>query len=365
MATSYLVPTLRVDLDGAEVPAEVARQIMELSVTLAADEIDAVRLTLANPYPALRWTHTADGDRFAEGTAIKVFMGYAGSDPVPMFDGEITGMAPSFPESGAATLEVEGFNRLHRLQQKFDLISLQDATDGEMARSIADASGLAAQVDDPGTTYPQLSTGRAPHLRYLLERARAVDREVWVEGTTLHFALPRAKQPQGPTLVWGRTRDSYAEGSLPLQSFTPMLDARRQVSTVVVRGQDPLTRELVEGRAGEGSEDTTLGGSKTGPQVRAAALGGATELVVVDEPVTSQPEAEARAKAIYNQRAMEFVRGSGATLGAPGLRAGMVVSLDGVGTRFNGQYYVTRTTHTIGGGGYRTSFSVSRNSVGG
>jgi phage protein D len=364
VTTAWFVPQLRVDLDGAELPAEVARGIVELSVTQAADEIDAVRLTLANPYPDLRWTHTADADRFVEGAAIRVWMGYVGSDPVEMFDGELTGITPSFPGSGSPTLEVEGFNRLHRLQQRFDLIALQDATDGDMARSIADASGLTAQVDDPGTTYPQLSTGRAAHLRYLMERARAVGREVWVEGTTLHFALPRAKEAKGPTLVWGRTRDSYAEGSLPLQSFTPSLDARRQVSAVVVRGQDPLTREPVEGRAGEGSEDTTLGGSRTGPQVRAAALGGAAEWVVVDEPVTSQAEAEARARALYNQRAMEFVRGSGATLGLPALRAGTVVTLDGVGTRFNGQYYVTRSIHTIGGDGYRTSFRVSRNSVG-
>lgn len=365
MSGKYFAPEFRVEVNGTAAAADVSKNIVDVSVTLVPDAIDALRLTLANPYPALRWTHTADADLFREGNAVKVWMGYAGAPLELMFDGELTGVSPSFPESGSPTLEVEGFNRLHRLQQKFDLIDLQDATDGDMVRRIADASQLKARVDDPGTTYPSLSTNRQAHLPYLVDRARDVGREVWVEGTTLHFATPRvAGEAAEHTLVWGRTAGSYTEKSLPLQSFAPRLDARRQVTTVIVRGLDPLTRELIEGRAGEGSEDTTLGGSQTGPQVRAAALGGPTEMVVVDEPVTSQAEAEARARALYNQRAFEFIQGSGATLGLPWLRPGIVVPLDGLGPRFSGEYYVTRCTHSIGGSGYRTSFNVQRNSVG-
>ncbi|HEX2095362.1 MAG TPA: hypothetical protein VHG28_23400 [Longimicrobiaceae bacterium] len=363
MTAKYFAPEFRVEVDGARVAADVTKNITDVSVTLVPDAIDSLRLTLANPYPELRWTHTDDAGLFCEGNGIKVFMGYAGAPLVLMFDGEITGLSPSFPEGGSPTMGIEGFNRLHRLQQKQDPITLRDATDGDLVRRIAGASKLNAKVDDPGIVHPHLSTGCAAHLQYLLERARAVRREVWVEGTTLHFATPRATGEPAYTLVWGRTRDSYTEGSLPLQSFTPTLDTRRQVNTVVVRGQDPLTREVIKGRAGEGSEGATPGRKQTGGQVRATAMGGPTELVVVDEPVTSQAEAAARARAIYNERSMEFIQGSGSTLGLPGLRSGIVVTLDGLG-RFNGNYYVTSSTHTIGSGGYRTSFSVKKDSVG-
>lgn len=363
MTEKYIAPEFRVELKGASVAADVTKNITAVSVALAPDAIDSLRLTLANPYPAMRWTHTADSKLFLEGTPIKVWMGYAGAPLVLMFDGELTGMTPSFPESGAPTLELEGYNRLQRLQRRSDLITLQDATDGEMVRRIAQASRLSAKVDDPGTVYPQLTTGRQPHLQYLVERARAVGREVWVEGTTLHFAAPRATEKPAYTLVWGRTRDSFAAGSLPLQSFSPSLDTRRQVSSVVVRGQDPLTREVIEGRAGPGSEDVKLGGAQTGAQAAAALPGGAGELVVVGEPVTSQAQAQSRARALYNDRAMEFIQGSGSTLGIPGLRPRTVVMLDGLG-RFNGRYYVTRSTHSIGGGGYHTSFGVQKSSVG-
>jgi phage protein D/phage baseplate assembly protein gpV len=345
VSEKYLAPDFHVKVNGDALAADISRNIVELSVTLAAGSIDALRLTLSNAYPELRWTHTADADLFAVGTSVVVTMGYVGEEET-MFDGEITGITPSFPEGGAPTVEVEALNRLHRLQQRSDLITLQDATDGDMVAKIADASHLSAQVDDPGTVHPTLSTELAPHLQYLMERAGMVQRQVWVEGTTLHFAVPKAEEKPQYTLVWGRTRASATEGSLPLQSFSPSLDARGPVGSVVVVGQDPLTRERIEGKAGSGSGEEVLGGPAT--------------LVVADEPVGSVAEAEARAKAIYDARAAQFIRGSGATLGLPGLRPGTVVQLDGLGPRFNGPYHVTSATHSIGGSGYRTTFQCAR-----
>jgi phage protein D len=142
------------------------------------------------------------------------------------------------------------------------------------------------------------------------------------------------------------------------------MDTRRQVSTVVVRGQDPLTRRVIEERHPEGAASVAPAGRRTGAQVRAAVLGRPTEWVVVDEPVTSSGEARTRAEALHDERAMEFVQGSGATLGLPGLRPGAVVTLDGVGPRFNGDHHVVRAMHSIGPDGYRTTFDVRRSWVG-
>jgi phage protein D len=363
MTAEYFAPAFSVEINGTAVVADISASITDVTVNSESGRIDSCQLTLVNPYPLLPWTHTDDMELFKEGNAITVKMGYTDQLQV-MFDGEITGMTPTFPESGHPTVQVEAQNRMHRLQSNSCLVDFKDSTDGDIVRRIAKESDLSAEVDDPGTTFPKVSTGHRTHLDFLMERARAANREMWVEGMTLHFAEPRATIPAEYTLVWGRTAQSFTPGSLPLQSFSPTLDASRQVSTVIVRGQDPLTRELIEGRATAGDEDTKLGGAQTGPEARGAAFGGPNEWVVVNVPVSSQAEAEQRARALYNARAMEFVQGTGATVGLPGLRAGMVVSIDGLGPRFNGEYFVTRTTHTLGGGGYRTSFSVRKNSVG-
>ena len=44
----------------------------------------------------------------------------------------------------------------------------------------------------------------------------------------------------------------------------------------------------------------------------------------------------------------------------PAIKAGRVIQLDGLGDQFGGLYRITSATHTIDGGGYRTSFEVRK-----
>ena len=76
-----------------------------------------------------------------------------------------------------------------------------------------------------------------------------------------------------------------------------------------------------------------------------------------------QLQAEQIAQAIYDRLAMEFLTGTGTSFGVPGLRAGRVVELQGLGS-FNGRYYVTRSRHSLTDRGYTTAFSVRSDSVG-
>ena len=52
----------------------------------------------------------------------------------------------------------------------------------------------------------------------------------------------------------------------------------------------------------------------------------------------------------------ELVKATGSIVGLPDLRAGSQLQLSGLGLRFNGRYFVTATTHTIGTSGYVTQF---------
>ena len=49
-----------------------------------------------------------------------------------------------------------------------------------------------------------------------------------------------------------------------------------------------------------------------------------------------------------------------ATVGLPDLRAGKRVRVVGLGKRFSGLYFVTKTTHTIDDSGYQTQFTARR-----
>jgi phage protein D len=134
----------------------------------------------------------------------------------------------------------------------------------------------------------------------------------------------------------------------------------RQVGAVIVRGYDPKNKQEIVGRAGPGAE-RQMGGTIAGAEAAAQAFGPKEE-VHVQSPIASQEEADQLAQALYMRRSIEFVVGSGSTIGIPELRVGRVIDLRGLG-RFSGPYYVTQATHSISGGGYQTSFRVGRNAI--
>jgi len=51
---------------------------------------------------------------------------------------------------------------------------------------------------------------------------------------------------------------------------------------------------------------------------------------------------------------------SGSVVGEPRLRAGNVIRIEGAGEEFGGLYRATGVTHTLDGGGYRTSFEARK-----
>jgi phage protein D len=115
------------------------------------------------------------------------------------------------------------------------------------------------------------------------------------------------------------------------------------------------------GRAGPGDEMCKLG-SQAGPELTQSAFQRSKEMVRVG-PVASQAELDQQAKGLYNESAMKFIQGSGATIGLPGLRAGKIIELKGLGPRFSGLYQVEEATHTISGSGFLTTFTAKRNAV--
>jgi len=365
MSGSYFAPAFRVKVNRASLAGDVSKNISTVSVNSQLNSIDTFSLTLANPYPGLRWTHTNDADLFIEGSSLAIEMGYVDNLRL-MIDGEITSVSPTFPESGTPTVQIEGRSRMHRLRRGTRVRTFRNATDKEVAEAIARDVQLTPRAEDSGAKPRDATQNNQTDLDFLLELARPIHFEVLVEGMNLVFRKTRESQSKTYTMVWGRTKAQLdlAKNIVPLKSFTPTRDTRNQVSAVVVRGYDPKTKKAIVARAGIGDEESTMGGKQTGGQLAQQAFGVSREELCVARPVASQEEADRQARALYNERARCFVTGQGATIGLPELRAGQVVEILGLGDRFSGAYYVTQISHTMDSGGYQTTFSVERSATG-
>lgn len=361
-ANDVFAPTFKVEVNGTDLAADVSKNIMTVEVTIEPSAMDHCSMTLANPFPDLRWTHTSDAKLFAEGSSVRIEMGYVDRRQL-MFDGEITAISPSFPESGPPTVQIEGLSRLHWLVRDSKLRTFENVTDSDIASQVGTGVNLTVQADTTQTKYPYILQDNKTDLAFLLERARRIRFEVLVQGKTLLFRKAQEGQPKSYTLVWGNPQQGVAGTNvLPLRSFAPRLSPRGVPAAVVVRGQDPATGAAIKERAGAGDEDSTQGGSMTAAQLNSTAFSVQPELVLTDPPVTSTAEAAERAHAEFNRLARKLLTGRGVSIGIPDLRSGDVVELDGIG-RFSGPYYVTTATHRIGGSGYETSFGVERMAI--
>jgi uncharacterized protein involved in type VI secretion and phage assembly len=86
---------------------------------------------------------------------------------------------------------------------------------------------------------------------------------------------------------------------------------------------------------------------------------GSAEAIITDRPVFDAAEATALAQGLSHDISREFVQAEGECDGHPGVKAGWKISIDGVGTRFKGDYFVTSATHTYTAGRYKTHFSIT------
>ena len=63
------------------------------------------------------------------------------------------------------------------------------------------------------------------------------------------------------------------------------------------------------------------------------------------------------------ERAQQFVTGTGESIGLPELVPDTNVALLGLGRGFSKTYYLSEATHTIDGNGYQTTFKVQETTV--
>lgn len=361
---NYFAPAFRVEVNGTTLQADVSMNIEQVQVVSKPDTIDTFSFTITNALPKLRWTHTTDGDLFAQAKSVKISMGYQ-DDLTLMIEGEITQINPSFPDGGVPTLAIEGHSLMHRLQGTNRTRTFQKTTDKEIVDQLARDAGLQAKADDSNTPYEYVMQANQTDLEFLRERAKRIHYEVVVENKTLIFRKSQeADKDENYTLVWAAMPKVQLDGpkTLPLINCSLNVNTLAPPTKVEVRGYDVKNKKAFVSHAGSSDQSSKMKGKQTGADVAASFQRDRQHTHVVST-FQSQQECDDAAKAQYNNKAMDLVSGSASTIGTPDLRAGQIVQLRGVGLHFEGNYRIEEATHAIGSGGYQTSLSLKRNSV--
>lgn len=346
-----LIPAFEVHIDGSRMPPEAQLEIFEIEVDMETEAVGMFSFLInAGERERERFT-LIDSNTLQPGNEIRIKIGY-GAPLKTMIVGEITSLAPDYPESGAVVLRVQGFERLYRLGFGRKTRSFRNMKDSDIAAQIAQDWKLTPEIESTDITHEYILQNNQTDREFLLERARLNRYEAGVEDKTLYFQKPKEDTGHISTLTYGDT----------LIDFYPRLTTINQASKVVVRDWNPQERSEIVGEAGVGDETSKMGRSQTGGDV-VRRISGESLLSIYREKAGTKEEAEALAQNYLNKIAMEFITGEGSCIGNPEIKTGQVIELAELGTRFSGLYYVTSCKHVVNDRGYTTYFNVKRNAI--
>lgn len=375
---SQFGPMFTIQINGANLPSALRGAIVSVSWTAGIEGSDSVEVTFANQ--DLQWL---DNPLLAVNNGFSLSIGYAPDPLEVVFVGEITGVEPSFPNSGMPTMRITAHDFLQRLTHgKVDrafainlpTIGTLPLPDPVVASLVAAGNLLIPDPDPIGAALSTLMSlvsyilapQEAQHsvrtevgetdFDFLTKIAKDNGWEVYIDhtlepkGYVLRFQFLMQDYSPSVTLQWGQS----------LMDFTPRIttvgdifgvSARIWISTlqlefVIVVGwnYDTASFNLMI-YPGLGDISTILGDN-------------ASQTVSIKP--TGFPNCLRDILTELLPRLNNRLTGSGSTIGNPAVKPGRVINLIGLGSQFSGLYRITSTTHTFDSGGYKTNFKVRK-----
>ena len=271
-----------------------------------------------------------------------------------IFNGKIMGLEASFPQAQAPEIRVLAEDRFQDLRMTRRTRTFNDVTDSDVINQIANDHGLSPSVSVNGPTYKVLAQVNQSDLAFIRERARAVDAEVWMGGSTLNAKSHASRDGGTLQMTYGNQ----------LRAFTVLADLAMQRTSVAVNGWDVASKAALQYEATDSVISSELNGDTSGVSILQSAFGARKEALAHTVPLNSQ-EAQFEAEAFFKMSARRFVVGRGIAETNSSLRVGSKADLQGLGPLFNGKYYVSDVKHIFDGAqGLRSEFRGERVGIG-
>lgn len=351
----FYAPRFEVQINNNTLTANMSKAIIDVTVEEKIDEGASFRITVHDKFDMttqqFKWL---DHPLFDVGNKIMIKMGY-GSNLFPLVMGNITSIEPSFFSGETPTLTVGGqdlsYDYLKRSSPERTFVN---KSYGDIAGIIASDAGLLPVFDDSSEILSSVcKKSDQSYYSFLEKLAKEVGFQFRMDGQTMYFIKPTDSKKEILTLELGKD----------IISFRPTMKTAGLATEVEVRGHNPRDPgKPIIGRAGPGSERSQEPGRKTGSQIMRD-KNKTVKRVITNVIVNSVAHANAIALSELNKASDSLIEGDVECIGLPQIRTGVTISLEKMGKRFSGKYYVKGTTHTIGESGYRTRFSVKRNAL--
>jgi len=312
-----------VKVGGEEVPRQ--HQLLAVHVVKAVNRISSARLVYLDGSASASDFPLSNAATFVPGSAVEILAGSGGS-PVSLFQGIVLRQSLKVRDHTAPQLIVECRHAAAKLTVGRRNAYFFDQSDADIISALLSGAGLSGDVESTRGTHPQQVQYHATDWDFLLARAEANGKLVFTNDDRVAVKAPDLGGSPVCTLQYGST----------LLELDAEIDARLQLAAVKSVTWDPAQQSLVEKDAAD--PGIAGPGNLSGDELAAVA---GLESYELRHAALSEEEAQAWADAQWIKSRLSKVSGRAKCEGIATIHPGDLVTLSGVGDRFNGDVYVT------------------------
>ncbi len=316
-----------------------APRLVTLQIRRAINTIPWARLEFADGDQSNTGFPLADAATLVPGTEVEIALGYSGQNTT-VFKGLVLrfGVSISGDNDGRLVLECRDAAAAMTIGRRS--AHYIDQLDSDVASALIAQARLTADVEATTVRHRELVQHHCSDWDFMLARAEVNGRLVNVIDGTVAVKAPVTDSPSVLELVYGRD----------IIAFQADVDARLQRGSVVARGWDASTQAAVEFDAAQVALE--LQGNLDGKTL-AAVLGPPSVLLQAGGQADSE-SLSAWATACQQRAELARVRGRVSFQGSALALPGTLVSIKGVGARFEGKAWLAGVTHRVADGDWIT-----------
>ena len=326
--------THKVLIEGAELPS--IHQVISIVVQNEVNRIPMAQIILSDGEASSRDFKLSNEDLLIPGKKVEIKAGYH-NDEETIYKGVIIKHAVKIKD-GTSLLIIECKDEAVKLTIGRKSSYFYDAKDSAIFEEIIGKYGLENTVESTNFSHKELVQYNTSDWDFIVSRAQANGKLCFVENGKITIKKPDLSSASIETVTFGAS----------MLDFDAEMDARNQFAKVSSYSWNASNQELVEIEAKDPS--VSLNGNLSSFDLSNVMQLENLELRHGGNVTDTELQDWADAKLLFQQ--LSKVRGRVKFQGIPAVKPDTIITLEGVGDRFNGKAYVTGVFHQITDGNW-------------
>jgi Rhs element Vgr protein len=336
-----VIPTWAISANGD--PLDSSIQVVSIDVWTGVNRLPRARLVITDGSAADETFPISETAALIPGAPLTIALGY-GSTQTQIFSGVIQRHGLEANVNSPSLLVVEATDKAMAMTLARSNAVFQKITDSALCtKLIGNVSGLTAKVSSTSVQHEAIVQYYATDWDLMVMRAEASGMVVMVSDATVTVAAPKTSTSPVLSLTWGQD----------ILDFKGEIDAATQLNPSAIQSfaWDPGTQKLLQSSTPSSSVSTpgNLSSSTLAGVFGVTSYNQQSSGALLDSELTDWSSAELLKSQLAKLRGE--VRFAGSALAV----TGCMVTLAGLGARFNGNAWVSGVHHHLEGGWWRTT----------